>query len=89
MKRTVQIHPAMVVLALLAGGTLAGFWGVLLGVPAVAVGKILLGHLWATRVLGEDVTPFTRRAHASRSEAPVVDPPVVDPPEVEPAPKEL
>ncbi|MBK5227442.1 MAG: AI-2E family transporter [Actinobacteria bacterium] len=89
MKRTVHIHPAMVVLALLAGGALAGFWGVLLAVPAVAVGKILLGHLWATRVLGEDVTPFTRRAHASRSEAPVVDPPEVDPPEVEPAPKEL
>jgi hypothetical protein len=52
MRRTVNIHPVTVMLALLAGATLAGFWGVLLGVPAVAVGKILLGHLWATRVLG-------------------------------------
>jgi predicted PurR-regulated permease PerM len=52
MRRTVNIHPVTVMLALLAGGTLAGFWGVLLGVPTVAVGKILLGHLWATRVLG-------------------------------------
>jgi predicted PurR-regulated permease PerM len=52
MRRTVNIHPVTVMLALLTGGTLAGFWGVLLGVPAVAVGKILLGHLWATRVLG-------------------------------------
>lgn len=60
MRRAVQLHPATVVLALLAGGALAGFWGVLLGVPAVAVGKILLGHLWATRVLGEQVTPFAR-----------------------------
>ncbi|MGH2787445.1 MAG: AI-2E family transporter [Actinomycetota bacterium] len=59
MKRTVQIHPATVMLALLAGGTLAGFWGVLLGVPAVAVAKLLLGHLWSTRVLGEDVTPYS------------------------------
>lgn len=58
MKRTVQLHPATVVLALLAGGTIAGFWGVLLGVPAVAVGKLLLGHLWQTRVLGAQATPY-------------------------------
>lgn len=76
MKRTVQIHPATVVLALLAGGTLAGFWGILLGVPAVAVGKILLGHLWATRVLGEEVTPFSRGAPTP--EAPVPEAPASD-----------
>jgi predicted PurR-regulated permease PerM len=58
MRRTVQLHPATVVLALLAGGTLAGFWGVLLGVPAVAVGKLLLGHVWTTRVLDAQPTPF-------------------------------
>ena len=60
MKRTVQIHPATVMLALLAGGTIAGFWGVLLGVPAVAVVKLLLAHFWTTRVLGEDVSPHAR-----------------------------
>ncbi|HEX2049261.1 MAG TPA: AI-2E family transporter [Actinomycetota bacterium] len=60
MRRTVQLHPATVVLALLAGGTLAGFWGVLLGVPAVAVAKLLLGHVWTTRVLGEEVSPYSR-----------------------------
>ena len=54
MRRTVQLHPATVMLSLLAGGTLAGFWGVLLAVPAVATGKLLLGHFWATRVLGEE-----------------------------------
>lgn len=58
MKRTVQLHPATVVLALLAGATIAGFWGVLLGVPAVAVAKLLLGHLWQTRVLGAQATPY-------------------------------
>ena len=57
MKRTVNLHPVTVMLSILAGGTLAGFWGVLLGVPAVAVGKLLLGHLWITRVLGIPVTP--------------------------------
>src|SRR5207249_4648318 len=57
MRFTVQVHPATVALSILAGGAVAGFWGVLLGVPAVAVGKILLGHLWTTRVLAEEVTP--------------------------------
>ncbi|HYO61424.1 MAG TPA: AI-2E family transporter [Actinomycetota bacterium] len=60
MKRTVQIHPATVMLSLLAGGTIAGFWGVLLGVPAVAVVKLLLAHFWTTRVLGEEVSPHSR-----------------------------
>jgi len=58
MKRTVQIHPVTVMLSLLAGGALAGFWGILLAVPAVAVVKLLLGHLWATRVLGAEVAPY-------------------------------
>jgi predicted PurR-regulated permease PerM len=57
MKRTVNLHPVTVMLSILAGGTLAGFWGVLLGVPAVAVGKLLLGHVWITRVLGAPVSP--------------------------------
>jgi predicted PurR-regulated permease PerM len=58
MKRAVQIHPVTVMLGLLAGGTLAGFWGVLLAVPAIAVAKIGLGHIWTTRVLGLEPTPF-------------------------------
>src|SRR5687767_9060651 len=59
MKRTVQLHPVTVMLSLLAGGTLAGFWGVLLGVPAVAVVKLVSSHLWTTRVLHESPTPHT------------------------------
>jgi predicted PurR-regulated permease PerM len=59
MKRTVQLHPVTVMLGLLAGGTLAGFWGVLLAVPAIAVAKIIIGHLWTTRVLGLEPTPFS------------------------------
>lgn len=57
MKRVVNLHPVTVMLSILAGGTLAGFWGVLLGVPAVAVIKLLLGHMWQTRVLGSQVSP--------------------------------
>ena len=53
MQRVVKLHPAAVMLALLAGGTIAGFMGLLLAVPATAVLKILVGHLWRTYVLGE------------------------------------
>ena len=57
MKRTVQLHPVTVMLSLLAGGALAGFWGVLLGVPGVAVTKLLGSHLWRTRVLQVPAVP--------------------------------
>jgi len=69
MKRTVKLHPVTVMLSILAGGTVAGFWGVLLGVPAVAVAKLLLSHLWSTRVLGVEPSPA--------AEAGVVPPSVV------------
>jgi len=78
MKRTVQIHPVTVMLALLAGGTLAGFWGVFLGVPAVAVVKLLLGHVWATRVLGVEPSPYSRTAGEPPSVVPR-DPPGPEP----------
>ena len=57
MRRTVHLHPAAVMLALLAGGTMAGFLGLLLAVPTVAVLKILGGHLWRTYVLGQPPVP--------------------------------
>jgi predicted PurR-regulated permease PerM len=74
MRRTVQLHPVTVMLALLAGGTLAGFWGVFLGVPAVAVAKILASHVWATRVLGVEPSPYATTVAS--------DPPSVVPEEV-------
>jgi len=61
MQRAVQLHPAAVILALLAGGTLGGFLGLLLAVPAVAVLKIVCGHLWRVHVLGQ---PFEEAAFA-------------------------
>jgi predicted PurR-regulated permease PerM len=58
MQRTVHLHPAVVILALVAGGSLAGFYGLLLAVPTAAVIKILLSHAWRTYVLGEPVVPL-------------------------------
>jgi predicted PurR-regulated permease PerM len=55
MQRAVQLHPAVVMLALVAGGSLFGFLGLLLAVPAAAVLKIIVSHLWRVHVLGEPV----------------------------------
>jgi predicted PurR-regulated permease PerM len=57
MQRAVKIHPAAVLLALVAGGSLGGFFGLLLAVPTAATLKILAGHLWRTYVLDE---PFAQ-----------------------------
>lgn len=49
----VRLSPLVIVLSLLAGGSLAGLLGVVVAVPSVTVLRIGLGHLWRTRVLGE------------------------------------
>jgi predicted PurR-regulated permease PerM len=48
--RTVRLHPVTVMLALLAGGTLLGLWGMLLAVPMVASIKVLILHAWDTQM---------------------------------------
>ncbi len=58
MQRTVHLHPVVVILALIAGGSIGGFFGLLLAVPVTAVLKILLSHVWRTYVLDEPVQPF-------------------------------
>lgn len=46
MSRAVELHPAVVVFALLVMGTLFGFVGVLLAVPLVASVQVLVRELW-------------------------------------------
>jgi predicted PurR-regulated permease PerM len=53
LRATVHLHPAVVILVLILGGAIAGLWGVLLAVPVTAGIKIVVGHLWRTRVLGQ------------------------------------
>lgn len=50
MGQTVQLHPLAVLIALLAGGTLYGFVGLLLAVPLVAAIRVVANHVWNTRV---------------------------------------
>ncbi len=51
--RTVKLHPAAVLLALLAGASLGGILGMLVAAPAVAALKVVVGHLWRVYVLGQ------------------------------------
>jgi predicted PurR-regulated permease PerM len=53
LRATVRLHPAAIVLGLVAGAAIGGFWGVLLTVPVMASVKIIAGHYWRTRVLGQ------------------------------------
>jgi len=53
LRATVRLHPAMTLIVLVVGGAVAGIWGVIVAVPLAASVKILLGHWWRTRVLGQ------------------------------------
>ncbi len=49
----VSLSPLVIVLALVVGGSVAGLLGVLVAVPMTAAVRIVVGHLWRTRILGE------------------------------------
>jgi predicted PurR-regulated permease PerM len=53
LRATVRLHPAMTLIVLVVGGAVAGIWGVIVAVPLAASIKILLGHWWRTKVLGQ------------------------------------
>ena len=78
MHRVVQLHPAAVVLALVAGGHLGGFLGLLFAVPLAAVLKIILGHLWRVHVLGESFTDVSDDVRGPGLAARVVEQDVKD-----------
>lgn len=67
MRRTVKLHPAVVMLALLAGGSLGGFFGLFLAVPTAAILKIFASHLWRTYVLNEPIDQIATRTLAEDS----------------------
>jgi predicted PurR-regulated permease PerM len=50
MSRTVQIHPVVVILALLLGATFYGILGMLVAVPLIAAAKICFMYLWVRHV---------------------------------------
>ena len=62
MSRAVDLHPALVVFAILVMGTLFGIVGVFLAVPLVAAVQVLVRELWVQRMdqIGTDPNPPTR-----------------------------
>lgn len=67
MHRVVKLHPVLVMLALLLGGTLGGFFGLLVAVPTAAILKILMGHLWRVHVLGQPIDRYAEEIEAEDS----------------------
>lgn len=49
MGRTLNIHPLTIITILLAAGSLAGFFGILLAVPGYAVGKAIVSNIYEKR----------------------------------------
>ena len=48
-RRTVAIHPLIVIVAVLMGGTLLGVLGALIAIPVAATVQIVVKELWAIR----------------------------------------
>ncbi|HEX6207485.1 MAG TPA: AI-2E family transporter [Actinomycetota bacterium] len=78
--RTVKMHPVTVMLALLAGGTLLGLWGMLLAVPVFASIKILALHAWDTQMTWPPRPPPTSAEVESSAPPPEPDAPPPSPP---------
>lgn len=53
LRATVHLDPVLIISALLVGGSVGGFVGLVLAVPVTALSKILIAHFWRTRVLGQ------------------------------------
>lgn len=63
--KALKLHPVTVILALLAGGALAGLWGMLLAVPSIGVAKVLIVHYYSTHVLGRSPEESLRITNAA------------------------
>jgi predicted PurR-regulated permease PerM len=73
MRRAIEIAPAAVIIAVLVGGTLAGFFGALLALPIAATIQIVLGELYVKDRIEEvravDAAMARRRWWRARREA--------------------
>jgi predicted PurR-regulated permease PerM len=48
MKKAVDLSPALVIVSVLIGGSLAGFAGALLALPLAAAAKVLIREVWSS-----------------------------------------
>ena len=73
MSRAVDLHPALVVFAILVMGTLFGIVGVFLAVPLVAALQVLVRELWVQRMdqIGTDPSPPARESRKRKLPGPI------------------
>ena len=84
----IELHPAVVILALVVGGALFGIGGAILAAPTVAAGRDLYRygfHRFGGRTPAEAVDLVLHGRHADASEAPKDLPPPAAAPASEPA----
>ncbi|MEJ7815311.1 MAG: AI-2E family transporter [Rubrobacter sp.] len=73
MSRAVDLHPAVVIFAILVMGTLFGLIGVFLAVPLVAVLQVLVRELWVQKMdqMGTDPNPPAREPPKRKLPSPI------------------
>ena len=73
MSRAVDLHPALVVFAILVMGTLFGLIGVFLAVPLVAALQVLARELWVQKMdeMGTDPNPPARESPKRKLPRPI------------------
>ena len=73
MSRAVDLHPALVIFAILVMGTLFGLIGVFLAVPLVAVLQVLVRELWVQKMdqMGTDPNPPAREPRKRKLPGPI------------------
>ena len=83
----VDLHPAVMILALVVGGALFGIGGAILAAPVVAAGRDLYRYGFL-RLGGQPPTPaFELALHGVRAVPPDEEPPPSDPPTDQPGPE--
>jgi predicted PurR-regulated permease PerM len=70
-RRTVELHPLVVIIAILVGGTLLGVLGALIAIPVAATIESILRDLWRYRRedRAAEMSPPTPPASAAPAEA--------------------
>jgi len=73
MSRAVDLHPAVVIFAILVMGTLFGLIGVFLAVPLVAALQVLVRELWVQKMdqMGTDPNPPSREPPKRKFPGPI------------------
>jgi predicted PurR-regulated permease PerM len=73
MSRAVDLHPALVIFAILVMGTLFGLIGVFLAVPLVAALQVLVRELWVQKMdqIGTDPNPPARESPKPKLPRPI------------------